>query len=121
MLDYEPNMTGPTMTLGQAREFIEHTQEVTGRFPGFYSGHLIKEQLGNVAAPDPILSQCFLWIAQYNGPKPLNIPPTFGTWTFWQYTDGVHGIEPHAVNGVGQCDRNMFNGSLVQLKKLWGV
>ena len=48
VLDYEPNVTGPTMTLGQAREFIEHTQQVTGRFPGFYSGHLIKEQLGSV-------------------------------------------------------------------------
>ena len=121
VLDYEPNVTGPTMTLGQARVFIEHTQQVTGRFPGFYSGHLIKEQLGSVTTPDPVLSGCFLWIAQYNGPKPLGIPPTFQTWTFWQYTDGVHGNEPHTVNGVGQCDRNIFNGSLDQLKTLWGV
>jgi lysozyme len=121
VLDYEPNLTGPTMTLDQAREFVEHVQEVTGRYPGLYSGHLIKEQLSCVVAPDPILSNCFLWIAQYNGPKPLNIPPTFKTWTFWQYTDGVHGIEPHRVDGVGQCDRNQFNGSLAQLKKLWGV
>ena len=71
--------------------------------------------------PDPILSDCFLWIAQYNGPNPLNIPPTFRTWTFWQYTDGVHGDEPHTVPGVGQCDRNKFNGTVVQLRKLWGA
>ena len=121
VLDYEPNVTGPTMSLNQAREFVEHVDELVGRYPGLYSGHLIKEQLAGVTPADPVLSNCFLWIAQYNGPKPLNIPPTFRTWTFWQYTDGVHGDEPHRVEGVGQCDRNKFNGSLAQLRKLWGV
>jgi len=121
VLDYEPNLTGPTMSLNQAREFVEHTSGVTGRFPGLYSGHLIKEQLAGVTPPDPVLSNCFLWIAQYKGPKPLNIPATFRTWTFWQYTDGVHGPEPHRVDGVGLCDRNQFNGSLAQLKRLWGA
>jgi lysozyme len=37
VLDYEPNVTGPTMTLSQAREFIDHLSEVVGRFPGMYS------------------------------------------------------------------------------------
>jgi lysozyme len=121
VLDYEPSLTGPTMSLDQAREFVEHVADVTGRWPGLYSGHLIKEQLGGVLPPDALLSKCFFWLAQYNGPKPLNIPPTFRTWTFWQYTDGVHGSEPHRVDGVGLCDRNKFNGSLAQLKRLWGV
>jgi lysozyme len=109
------------MSLDQAREFVDHTHGVVGRCPGLYSGHLIKEQLSGVTTPDPILSNCFLWIAQYNGPKPLNIPPCFKTWTFWQYTDGVHGATPHEVDGVGLCDRNQFNGDLSQLKDLWGV
>jgi lysozyme len=121
VLDYEPNLTGPTMALDQAREFVEHVAEATGRWPGLYSGHLIKEQLGGVTPPDRQLSNCFLWLAQYNGPKPLNIPSTFKTWTFWQYTDGVHGPAPHRVDGVGLCDRNKFNGSLARLRKLWGV
>lgn len=121
VLDYEPNPTGPTMTLNQAREFVEHVNNVVGRFPGLYSGHLIKEQLGGVMPPDPVLSNCFLWIAQYKGPRPINIPPTFKTWTLWQYTDGVMGPEPHKANGVGRCDRDQFNGSMVQLQKLWGV
>lgn len=120
VLDYEPNHTGPTMTLNQAREFVEHTSNVTTRFPGLYSGHLIKEQLGSLP-PDPILSQCFLWIAQYKGPRPLGVPPTFPTWMLWQYTDGVAGPGPHEVAGVGACDRNLFNGSVAQLRKLWGA
>jgi hypothetical protein len=54
------------------------------------------------------------------GPRPLNIPATFGTLTFWQYTDGVHGLGPYAVDGVRRCDRDQFNGSLAQLRTLWG-
>lgn len=121
VLDYEMNPTGTTMTLDQAREFVERVAEITGRYPGLYSGGLIKEQLRGVTPRDPILSNCFLWIAQYSGPRPLDIPPTFRTWTLWQYTDGVHGPPPHRVKGVGPCDRSRFNGSLAQLKKLWGV
>lgn len=119
VLDYEPNPNGSTMSLDQAREFVAHIDAVLGRFPGFYSGHLIKEQLGN-QPPDPTLSQCFLWIAQYS-PKPTLIPKTWPTWTFWQYTDGSHGPQPHNVKGIGFCDRDMFNGSAANLKKLWGV
>jgi lysozyme len=121
VLDYEPNVTGPTMALDQAREFVEHVAAVMGRYPGLYAGHMIKQQLGGTTAVDPILSQCFLWIAQYGGPRPLNIPATFRTWTFWQYTDGVHGPGPYSVDGVGRCDRDQFNGSLARLRKLWGV
>jgi len=118
VLDYEPNGNS-TMTLSQARAFVTRINEKTGRFPGLYSGSLIKEQLGGQPA-DPILSQCFLWIAQY-GPQVKNIPPTWPTWTLWQYTDGVAGPTPHSVDGIGPCDRDQFNGTLEQLKKLWGV
>ena len=118
VLDYEPNGNS-TMTLDQARAFVSRVKEVTGRFPGFYSGSLIKQQLGGKPA-DPLLSQCFLWLAQY-GPAPKNIPQTWNTWTFWQYTDGNLGPEPHSVNGIGNCDRDQFNGSLQSLQALWGV
>jgi lysozyme len=39
----------------------------------------------------------------------------------WQYTDGGIGPEPHAVNGIGRCDRDKFNGNENQLRKLWGA
>jgi lysozyme len=119
-LDYEPNPQGPTMTLNQARDFVTHVNDVVGRFPGLYSGHLIKEQLGNVTEPDPVLRNCFLWIAQFRD-APTRIPPTFPTFTFHQYTDGAVGPEPHEVEGIGPCDRDRFNGGLENLKKLWGV
>jgi lysozyme len=115
VLDFEPNLTGPSMTLDEARAFVTHVQQETGRFPGLYSGHFIKQLLG--VNKDPVLAQCWFWLAQY-GPTPV-VPPNWDTWTMWQYTDGAIGPQPHNVNGVGRCDRDKFNGTEAQLNKLW--
>jgi len=117
VLDYEPNTQGATMTLDQARAFVTEVNDKVGRFPGLYSGSLIKEQLGNNS--DEILAQCFFWLAQY-GPTPV-VPANWDTWTLWQYTDGNLGPQPHTVPGIGACDRDKFNGDLDGLKALWGV
>lgn len=115
-LDFEPNDKN-TMTLAQARDFITQIHKVTGRFPGFYSGNLIKSVLGSKT--DAVLANCWFWLAQY-GPTPV-VPANWSTWTMWQYTDGDVGPPPHSVDGIGKCDRDRFNGSLKQLHALWGV
>jgi lysozyme len=115
VLDFEPNPTGPTMSLEEARAFVTHVEEATGRFPGLYSGNLIKEQLGT--HHDPILSQCWFWLAQYSATAV--VPPNWPTWTMWQYTDGAFGPMPHNVDGIGRCDRDSFNGTEEQLRRLW--
>ncbi|WP_432444590.1 glycoside hydrolase family 25 protein [Rhizobium leguminosarum] len=71
VLDFEPNPTGPSMGLEEARAFVTHVKDVTGRYPGFYSGHYIKQLLGT--SNDPILAQCWFWLAQY-GPTAV-VPP----------------------------------------------
>ncbi len=53
-------------------------------------------------------------------PRLPTSPPTGPTWTLWQYTDGQIGPEPHSVPGVGNCDRDQFNGDLDGLTRLWG-
>ena len=60
--DIIQDMIRKGMTLDQAKAFVSRINEATGRYPGLYSGSLIKEQLGGKPA-DPILSQCFLWLA----------------------------------------------------------
>lgn len=115
VLDFEPNPSGATMSLADARAFVTEVQQATGRFPGFYSGSLIKQLLGN--AKDPLLAQCWLWLPQY-GPTAV-VPPNWPTWTMWQYTDGNVGPQPHSVNGIGNCDRDKFNGTEDQLRALW--
>jgi len=97
---------------------VSRINEVKGRFPGLYSGNLIKEKLGGKPA-DPVPLQCFLWIAPY-GPAATNIPATWPTWTFWQYTDGNVGPQPHSVDGIGKCDSpTSSNGKHRELEKLW--
>lgn len=117
VLDFEPNPVGPSMTLEEARAFVTHINDQTGRYPGFYSGHYVKDLLGT--RTDPVLVNCWFWLAQY-GPTPV-VPPNWQTWTMWQYTDGATGLDPHTVNGIGRCDRDKFNGSEENLRKLWGT
>jgi lysozyme len=117
VLDFEANPTGPSMDLEEARAFVTHIQDATGRFPGLYSGHYIKSLLGNDT--DAVLTECWFWLAQY-GPTPV-VPKNWGTWTMWQYTDGAIGAEPNKVAGVGRCDRDKFNGDEAELRTLWGV
>ena len=105
------------MTLEEARAFVTHIREKTGRFPGFYSGHYIKQLLGT--GSDPILSQCWFWLAQY-GPTPV-VPPNWQSWTLWQYTDGAFGPEPHTVRGIGRSDRDFYNGDKAGLLGFWAA
>lgn len=117
VLDFEGNPTGPSMTLEEARAFVVHVKEKTGRWPGFYSGHDIKQALQG--AKDPILANCWFWLAQY-GPTAV-VPPCWSAWTMWQYTDGSIGPLPHEAPGIGRCDRDKFNGTEDQLRAFWGT
>ncbi|WP_028100759.1 glycoside hydrolase family 25 protein [Pseudoduganella violaceinigra] len=120
VLDFEPNPQGQDMSLQEAEEFVHYVFTQTGRYPGLYSGHTIKEALAKAGITSPgqtELSKCWLWIAQY-GKAPL-IPKVWDKWTLWQYTDGGVGPEPHSVDGIGRCDRDQFNGTAEQLPQFW--
>lgn len=115
VLDFEQNTGGASMSLAEARDFVNEVNQVTGRFPGFYSGSYIKQLLGS--AKDPVLAQCWLWLPEYG--STAIVPANWPTWTMWQYTDGNVGPQPHSVNGIGNCDRDKFNGTEDQLRTLW--
>ena len=119
VLDFEPYGESGTMTLPEAEQFVTLVNQKIGRFPGLYSGQaFINARVGNNTST--VLKNCFLWVARYSSQQPV-APPAWKTFTFWQYTDGNHGDQPHQVPGVGRCDRDKFNGDLAGLKKIWGV
>lgn len=105
-LDYEPNGQR-TMSLAQAKRFMELVYEKTGQRPVLYSGNLIKETL---TKPDPFFNQHRLWLAQYgNSPR---LPVGWSNYFAWQFTgDGV-GPTPHEVEGISTrgIDLNLFGG-----------
>jgi len=117
VLDFEPSSSGANMTLEQAHRFVEMIKNETGRYPLIYGGSMLREGIGT--RPDPILANCPLWYARYRD-RPIGIPTQVWTsFTLWQYTDGNDGPEPHRVDGIGRCDRNIFNGTIEELRAQW--
>ncbi len=118
VLDFEQSSVEGTMTLAQAEAFVQRIFQQTGRYPGLYSGQaFINEQISKANAT---LANCFLWVARYSDQPPQVPKSTWKTFTLWQYTDGNIGPEPHVVPGVGNCDRDQFNGEMDALTRLWG-
>jgi lysozyme len=115
VLDFESNNAGSTMSLQEARDFLTHIQAVTGIWPGLYGGSYLKEQLGTQT--DPILQNCWLWLAQY-GPTPV-LPPGWANWTLWQYTDGHLVTDPNPIPGISPCDRDFFIDTQAVLQAKW--
>jgi lysozyme len=115
VLDLETNPKGSSMSLTQARTFVTQVHQKTGRWPGLYSGDYIKAALG--AAHDPVLANCWFWLAQY-GSHPT-IPHIWNQWTMWQYTNGKSGSQPYEMPGIGLCDRNLFAGDEAALRAFW--
>jgi lysozyme len=110
-LDFEENPQSQ-MTIAQAEQFVTEVFDQTGRYPGFYSDELAGKMLGSNMSS--ILANCWFWRAQYDE-SPPSVPPTWSTWTMWQYTSS--GL----VSGIsGGCDRDTFNGSMDDLSRLWG-
>lgn len=115
VLDYEQNTSGSSMTLAEAEAFVTWIQQQRGKWPVLYGGSYLIDQLGGTA--NSTLCNCPLWIASYTSSPTL--PPGWPQWTLWQYTDGQYGNPPYSVNGVGNCDRDQFNGTLQELQQFW--
>lgn len=120
-LDYEPSPSGATMTLDNARDFLQNYELVVGRKAKLYAGSLIKETLGNNR--DDFLAQHDLWLAQYgSAPRP---PANWASRVWlWQYSDGARDYGAHLpirVSGIepGGLDCDAFAGSDEDLATSW--
>jgi lysozyme len=115
-LDYEDKR----MTLEMAREFLSLTAQRLGRKPVLYSGHLIKEKLGN--KKDRFFGSHRLWLAHY-GEHPV-VQKSWSAYWLWQYTDNKNKFPPNQVPGVpgdtkGNLDCNSYEGTRTQLTSEW--
>lgn len=70
-----------------------------------YSGHLLKQQLGDVC-DEYLAENTDLWLAHYTSGEPTWPYATYPDWKLWQYTDqgSIPGIH-------GNVDLDEFNGS----------
>jgi lysozyme len=88
-LDHED----PGVSLKQALDFLLAVEELTGKSPVLYSGHVLKEQLAD-GCEDPRIYNYRLWLAQYSSSPEL--PKGYDVYWLWQYTDQgqLPGIAP---------------------------
>ena len=128
VLDFEKNghYPGGTMSVAQAARFVDYVHQRTGVYPGLYSGeYRLRAVLRapNVSSTHlSTLARSWLWIANYHF-KPHDIPP-WGDWDMWQYTgDGVCDLPrsayPKSVANISRAERNIFSGSVGELKAFW--
>ena len=118
VLDLERNETGKriSMNLVEAEQFVLHIFQATKRYPGIYTNTGV---LPSQAGKSAILTKCWLWLAHWST-QPPQAPVGWAHWTMWQYTDGTTNPPPHPLPGIGKCDRDIFNGDINGLKRLWG-
>jgi len=113
-LDWEDN-GGDMMSLDDVKKWVTAVETRLGR-PGecvIYGGNTIKEN-GN---GDEFLTSRRLWLCQYGDTAVL--PEGFDRYWLWQFTDGVYGPQPHAIDGIGPCDINSYEGDAEQLVLEW--
>lgn len=118
-LDFEAD-AGDQMTLQGARDFLTAIEQRLGRKAVLYSGATIKAALGQTR--DAYFGSHRLWLPDY-GPTPV-VPPSWGSYWLWQYTDGTAGPGPRSAPGIpgnsaGQLDCNRFHGAPEQLPAEW--
>lgn len=99
------------VSLADLKDFLAAVLSLTGKRAVIYSGHVIKDQLGD--AHDAELAKHRLWIAQYAS-TPTWPSATWPQWWLWQYTDAgtVDGV-------VGSVDRDRFDGTARDLASEW--
>lgn len=118
-LDLETNTTpgGTSMSLAQAKQFLKAIESALGRKAVLYGGAYLKEKIAG--SNDPYFAQHRLWWAQYGNAPTL--PPAWPSYWLWQYSDGHHGPDPHAVPGLGTPDCDTYDGSAAQLAAEWAT
>jgi len=129
VLDFEKNghYPGGSMSVSQAVAFVERIKERTGKYPGIYgSEYRLRQMLfgsGATAAHRAVLSNCWLWIANYQSEPRYTSP--WQRWDLWQYTgDGKCGLRPRSafptrVANLGRAERNIFRGNNALLQAFW--
>jgi lysozyme len=91
------------------RDVLNGIEKATGKKPIIYTDrHFWVDQLGSPSG----FEQYPLWIAYYRTTQPT-LPGSWKNYAFWQFsgsgqTDGI----------PGQVDQDIFNGTLVQLRKM---
>ncbi len=100
----------PSVIAANIAIWMDLVEAGTGRRPFIYTGSYFWND--HVQSSQFADDSDLLWIAHYTQNCP-NLPTPWSRWAFWQYTSSG------SVSGIwGNVDRNLFNGSLLELHDL---
>jgi len=93
------------VSIEELKEFMLEVLRMTGKHCILYSGHVLKEQIGN--STDEVLGKFRLWIAHYTGNSQPDWPKQiWPQWWLWQYS------ETGKAPGISdETDLNRYSGA----------
>jgi lysozyme len=93
----------------ELKRFLDAIEEMSGRSPVVYSGHVLKEQLEGTGYHP----KRRLWLCQYTSGTPT-LPEGVDAYWLWQYTDSgeIPGVDP-------PTDLNHFEGDAEEFLAGW--
>ena len=125
-LDLESPDATKHMSFEDARIFINHIKEKTGRYPVVYADNLVVKAINEQLRVDDVFRHTRLWYARFK-PTVTDFPKgAWNTYTLWQFSSEINCAENnrsaclYTVPGTAyDMDVNVFNGTIEELKNQW--
>ena len=125
-LDLESPDTTKHMSFEDARIFINHIKEKTGRYPVVYANNLVVKAINQQLRVDDVFRNTRLWYARFK-PTVTDFPKgAWNTYTLWQFSSELNCAENnrnvclYTVPGTAyDMDVNVFNGTIEELRNQW--
>lgn len=124
--EYLRGTNSPHPTLSQIVDCIKKIRELTGKYPGIYTGQDFLWEQFNKARYDPETRNLFqndtwLWVARYSGSYnkltfPMVTLPPWDKWTLWQISDDRN---PTPMFEGMNAEMNIFKGERSDLESFW--
>lgn len=125
-LDLESTDFDKHMSFDEARIFINHIKEKTGRYPFVYANNLVTKAIADQLGVDDVFAKTHLWYARFK--RSVNDFPggAWKTYTLWQFSSEMNCAPTaraaclYTVPGTGyDMDIDVFNGSVAELRSRW--
>ena len=125
-LDIESLDEDRDMSLANARRFIQHIREKSGRYPMLYANHAVVKEISLRFPHDEVFSKAPLWYARFKS-RVTDFPTaTWETYLLWQFSSEINCAAAHPENCLYRVlgtktdmDVNVYRGSVADLKAKW--
>jgi lysozyme len=124
--EYLKGTNSPHPTLTQVVDCLKKVHELTGKYPGIYTGQdFLWEQFNKAqydsATRNLLQKNTWLWVARYSASYtklnwPVVILPPWDKWTLWQVSDDKN---PTPMFEGMNAEINVFKGERSDLERFW--